>query len=246
MAAAPYLRFKPSDAGGYTRPMVNPGVTPYGGSSLNYPVAPSNPYGQPAAPGEFATGARTVTTTTEPNYLSLLRSDYGLQQQRLANANELAQQNLGYTAQRGAAINAYGAAPDAPLTQSTLEAASANHPLSVLAGLLRGYQGGQAASAEGLAARGILHSGAYLAHSNANLRDLGLGQAQAQQNLLGTLAGISQQQTAAQADAAKSNAQATSDALGRIVDQVNAGTIAPVTRTRRVAAPVSPTVRRNL
>lgn len=186
------------------------------------------------------------------NYQTLLASDPTLQAVLRAL---LAQQTTGQanlTAARQQALIGYGAVPNLPeglvggiapdITESTRGLAQQNTEAgtSTLGQLLRGYRKNQNADASSLAARGILHSGGLLQHSNENLHNLEAGQAGAQQDVLGRLAGLWSGYQADQAGIADKQAGATGDALGRIIGGIGAGVYGADGAAGAPAAPVAP------
>lgn len=190
------------------------------------------------------------------NYQSLLGKDPILQSTLSAISGQGVDQQGALTQARQQALIGYGAipgsvtspalssllggiAPDITQTTRDLAQSSTDSGLSTLAQLRQGYTHDQGASTADLGGRGLLRSGAYAQHAGENLQNLQTGEANAQTGLLGQLSGLwsgyqgQQQQNASQAQSA------TSDALTRIMGQINAGIIgtSPTNTPAPAAAP---------
>lgn len=185
------------------------------------------------------------------DYQALLASDPVLQATLRAISGQGAQDQIALSEARNRALTQYGAVPDASVlgglapditdvTRGLASDATASG-LSTLGQLHHGYEQQQGGDIASLAGRGLLRSGAYRQHSMENLQGLQTGEANAQTGLLDSLSGLwsgyqgQQQQNAQQAQGA------TSDALSRVVGQINAGTIsgAPAPPRPRKPRPVS-------
>lgn len=191
---------------------------------------------------EYSAQAKPKPVAAAPavDYEALLAADPALQAALArANAEGVADQGA-LTEQRRAALIQYGAVPtDLPesmvgsiapdINDTTRELANANTQagLSTVAQLGQAYRRQRGGDIASLAGRGLLRSGAYRQHNREDLQAFQQNQANAAQSLLGTLAGYwgtyGQNQAAHAADVG----QATSDALSRVVGQINAGELAP-------------------
>lgn len=198
----------------------------------------------------------------QPDYTALLRTDPALQA-LIAQVNAAGTQDKSaLTAQRQQALIGYGAVPtvqDSALTgnlapdidQATrgLAQASTDSGLSTTAQLRQAYEQNRAGSNAALAARGMLQSGAYLQHANADLSGYQGDQATAQASLLAGLAGDWNTYQGQQATNAGNVNQGVSDALSRIVAGIGNGTVnptaAPVHPLAAALAPTAPQVKRN-
>lgn len=232
-----------------------PGV----GGLRGNPAAPRTTTVQPV-PQLPATVNRTVTQpiqvrallANDPALQSAIRSAntggllagnslVGQQQQALAQFGEAPNlQNL--TAAQRANLGPLAAAITPTLNGIIGQANLAG--LSTLARLQHAYDQTQHSSLAALAARGALHSGAYGSHAAENLRNYEIAQADARQQLLNQLGGYYQDYLAAHQQGAQGVAQATGDALSRLVAQINTGTLAPTavqrTSTRSRLNPAAP------
>lgn len=210
-----------------------------------------NPYAAPPA------RPVTRTVTTPPNYLALLQNDPTLQAtlaqinaQGLINQGSLTggqQQILG---RLGETINPaslpegirsrlgnLGAALTPELAGIVQQANQSG--VSQLSRLAHDYQQQQSATKGNLAARGLIHSGALGQHENENLRGYTLGQYDARQNALDSLAGLQQTYLGQQQQLTGQAGQAVGQAQQNVNSQIQAGMIGPTARTVTVN-PVKP------
>lgn len=209
------------------------------------PRDPISPPRLPNLTGAFQTPQLAQQPGGQPqgglDYTALFTSDPILQAAlgQITAQNQQAQTAL--TAARQRALIEHGAIPDPgtlssaltgnvgdDITDSTRQLAgqATEAGLSTLARLRRDYERQQEADVANLAGRGMLRSGAYRQHSTENLRNLQLGQYDAQQTLLDRLAGLWQGYQGQQADSASRAASATGDALTRALGQIDAGLVA--------------------
>lgn len=183
------------------------------------------------------------------DFRTLLGSDPILRQALSGINAQTAASNASLDEQRRRYLVQYGGVPDSlpggyqidPLTQQLAQQATQGG-LSTLAQLQHAYNQAQSASVGDLAARGIIHSGAYGQHANENLYNYNVSQAQAQQQLFDTINGLRQNQLAQQQQAVQQGQDATQAGVDRIIAQINAGTIGgggapPAPKTKMHAAP---------
>lgn len=183
------------------------------------------------------------------SYGSLLSGD-PLLQQSLANINA---QGLTERAQLGGSLTRslanYGQVPaglPAEL-QGLLDPATAqlartatDTGVSTLAQLAKAYQQRQQADTASLAARGLLRSGAYGQHQNEDLSNYTISRYQAGQQLQDYLNGLYQGYLNQQQTLRQQGISAQSDALNRLIAQINAGQVSPYAPASTVMAATGP------
>lgn len=185
---------------------------------------------------------RTVTRTRPLDYETLLKGDLDLQGLLGSIEAQRAQGKIGYEGNIRDALIRYGGVPagyDTNQLTRDQAAESTASGFSTLARLRDAYLRNSSASLGSLIGRGLGQSGAVLQYGRRNLHDYQLSQADAQTQLLGSLAQLAQGQQTQQGELAQQGYTATSDALNRIIGQVNAGLLAPQQVTSTVA-PVRP------
>lgn len=210
-----------------------------GGSSNGVIAAPK----KTSAPKTLASLSpsipQAITTSTTPvDYQSLLSGDNQLTAQ-LGQVNSQGIINKGQlTAAQQRAIVQYGAVPTGISSALTGDLSAATDPttaalaqqataggVSTTAQLAKAYANQTAGDTASLAGRGLLHSGAYGQHANEDLSNYNIAGYQAQQSLEdylnGLYSGYQTQQQALQQQAQ----QASNDALTRIIQQINDGTL---------------------
>jgi hypothetical protein len=207
-------------------------------------IPPNSGYGMlnpgttnPAYPGSGSTQAAAPAAPASPapvDYNALLASDPILGQ-TLAGYNSQGVQNQAQlTAQQQRALIQFGKVPSinlsaygASIDPTTAQLADQNTAAgtSTVANLQRAYQQAQQGSDASLAARGILHSGAYGQHAAENLQGYNQAGYQANQQLMDYLQGIYSGYLQQQQNLQSQGAQATNDALTRLIQQIQAGQI---------------------
>lgn len=199
-------------------------------------------YGTPSSTPVFHYGAlpqaSLASHAAQPgiNYQSQLANDpmlqatlSGLSAQGVTDAAQL-------TAARQTALARYGQIPanlsggaagnvNADVNQVTRDLAqqATSGGVSTVAQLARQYEQQQAADNASLAARGLLISGAVGQHANADLGAYQTSQYQAQNSLLDYLTGQNQNFLGQQAGLRSQAADASNQALQRIIAQISAG-----------------------
>lgn len=175
---------------------------------------------------------------TQPNYTSLLANDPQLGAQNAAiNAQGVTNQAQLSAARQRALIN-YGAIPslDSTLagdlsgsiddtTRSLADAATAGG-VSTVAQLRKAYDQKTQGDTANLAARGLLRSGAYGQHQNEDLSNYNIAGYNAQQSLADYLNGLWAGYQSQQQNLQQQGVQNTNDALTRIIQQIQNGTLA--------------------
>lgn len=225
-SAAPYV----APNAGYG--MLNPGTTLPG-------AAPPSVAGDTSTAGGSG-GSGSGGNNTAPgvvDYTTLLANDPFLSQTLRGNQAQGVQNLAQLNAQRQRALIGFGKVPavsDAavgdlsgaidPTTQA-LANQNTQAGTSTVAQLLRAYQQKQEADTANLAARGILRSGAYNQHSTENLGGYNTAQSQATGQLLDYLTGLYQGYLQQQQALTGAGTQATSDALARLIAEIQAGLV---------------------
>lgn len=210
-----------------------------GGSSNGVIAAPKVKASSSLASSLSSAIPQAITTTSTPvNYQSLLAGDPQLGAQNAQiNAQGITNQAQLTAAQQRAFVQ-YGAVPGGissalsgdlsaatdPTTAALAQQATAGG-VSTTAQLAKAYANQTQSDNASLAARGLLHSGAYGQHANEDLSNYNQAGYQAQQSLEdylnGLYSGYQTQQQALQQQAA----QAANDALTRIIAQIGNGTV---------------------
>lgn len=192
--------------------------------------------------------------TAPLNYEALTASDPILQAKLRAISGQGAIQQGQLSQARQQALIGYGAVPDAvtspaltsllggiapDITQTTRDLAQqgTDSGLSTLGQLRQGYTDKQRGDIGSLGGRGMLRSGEYRERSLENLHGLQTGEANAQQGLLSNLSGLWSGYQGEQQQNTSDAQTATSDALTRILGQINAGTLASPTKVASPGAP---------
>lgn len=209
------------------------------------------PYERPATPvtkpGQKAVKKKPAPTNSaanqpapvQPDYAALLSSDPILQQAIGAINAQGVKDQADVTAQRRQALIGYGGVPEGagvgddvadPATRQ-LAQQSTEAGLSTLARLKHGYEQNQGGDISSLAARGMLHSGAFRQHSMENLLGYQTSTADAQQDLLSRLSGISGAFRDRQQGRADSVGKESGSALQRLTGMIGAGAIGAGVRT---------------
>lgn len=218
---------------------------------------PDQVVGNSGYDGQYATPAAPPAPPAVPgglDYTTILQDD-PLLKQTLAGLNASGVQNQAalLAAQQRALIQ-YGNVPaglTAPglgaVDQTTRDLAQQNTAagLSTYAKLGQAHTLADQASVASEAARGLLHSGAYGQHAAENLLNYNQGQDTATQQLLDYLNGIYSGYLGQQQTLQGSAASAQSDALTRLIQQIQAGLItggAASTPTVPAPTPASPPV----
>lgn len=198
-----------------------------------------------------------AATKTKPlDYQALLRSDPELAATLAGVTAQQGEQQSALSTARQQALIGYGQVPGAvsdprlagllggiggdvtggPTPELAREATATG--LSTLGQLQRGYQAQTEGDNASLAARGLLHSGAFRQHAVADAEGLQEGEANAQSGLLASLGSLWNNYETQQGQNASSVANATGSALTRILGGINSGTIAAPTGTP--GAPAGP------
>lgn len=182
---------------------------------------------------------QAITTTTTPvNYDSLLAGDTQLGAQNAQiNAQGITNQAQLTEAQQRAFVQ-YGAIPGGiasalsgdlsaatdPTTAALAQQATAGG-VSTTAQLAKAYANQTQSDNASLAARGLIHSGAYGQHANDDLSNYNVAGYQAQQSLEDYLNGLYSGYQTQQQALQQQTAQDTNDALQRIITQIGNGTL---------------------
>jgi hypothetical protein len=170
-----------------------------------------------------------------PNFQKLLAGDTQLR----STLTDLQAQKTGLDAnlqaQRSSQLAQYGGIPsnfgnlagsvNVDETTRGLANAATQSGVSTLAQLAHAYQKQQSASAGDVAARGIGRSGAYGQHATENLHNYNIAQYQAQQQLLDTLNSLWSNYQQNTQGLVNQGATANTEALQRIIEQINAGVL---------------------
>lgn len=222
-------------AGGAAAPAPAPGSSP----PVGLPPSIAN-FGFPGAPPP-------PSSVGQGYYQDLLASDPQLAAALAAiNAQTSAYQGQ-MTAAQQQLLEQFGEIPPglasqyASLVNPTVQgiaAAGTAGGVSTVAQLQKALANARTGSLDSLASRGLLHSGALGQHENENLQSYNVSHYNALQSLLGQL-GTNYSTFLGQQDTANQQSQqATSDALTRIINQIQAGNItAP---TANVGTPTPP------
>jgi hypothetical protein len=220
------------------KPYVNaPGANPAAAARFTKAAQTFYPatYGGVATPAAASPGAvAPPPPSSGPDYGALLANDPILGQ-ALAGFNAQGVQNkAALTAQQQRALIQYGRVPSLDLsaygasidpTTAQLAAQNTAAGTSTVANLQRAYQLAQQGSDASLAARGMLRSGAYGQHSAENLQGYNTAGYQADQQLMDYLQGLYSGYLQQQQGLQSQGASATSDALSRLIQQIQAGQI---------------------
>lgn len=180
-----------------------------------------------------------ITTSTTPvDYESLLSGDTQLGAQNAAiNAQGITNQAQLTAAQQRALVQ-YGSIPTGlssslsgdlsaatdPTTAALAQQATAGG-VSTVAQLQKAYSNQTQSDNASLAARGLLNSGAYGQHANEDLSNYNIAGYQAQQSLSDYLNGLYSGYQTQQQALQQQSTQDVNDALTRIIDQINNGTV---------------------
>lgn len=183
-------------------------------------------------------------------YQDMLANDPQLQAALSAIAAQLSAYQGQMTVAQQQALEQYGAIPAglpaqyqnllSPTVQG-IAAANTAGGVSTVAQLQKALHDATLSSNDSLAARGLLHSGAFGQHANENLQGFNTGNYNALQGLLGTLGTDYSNYLGQQDTLNQQSASATSDALTRILNQIQAGTLAAPSIGSGTSTPAPPT-----